>query len=454
MSDEFDVVLEQVRERVEPDDEERAALQAATDTLVERTEDALEDLPVDGEVLLVGSAARETWLAGDRDIDIFVSFPPDLEREQLRSYGLEVGHTVLPDGTEEFAEHPYVVGEYEGFDVDIVPCYAVESASDIKSAVDRTPFHARYVTDRLTPDLASDVRVTKQFLTGIGIYGSNLKTRGFSGFLTELLVLEYGGFRELVTAAADWDLPVRLDPEGHGTTTFEDDLVVIDPTDPERNVAAVLSTANLGRFIHFARDILDQPRLDLFETPDRDPLDADTVRERFRERNTTPVALTFDAPDIVDDQLWPQLDRSLSGIADELQRRGFDIFRTDRFVSDGEAMLLFELAVAQRPALERHTGPPVHVRIHAESFYEAYADGDATGPFIYEDRYVVERPREFTTAREFLESDKLFDVALGANVESALETGYTLAIGDDIATLADTFGEQFVRYLSPTPRRN
>ena len=472
MSEEFEAVVDRVRERVEPDEDERAALDAAAETLRERAQQALADLAVDGEVLLAGSAARNTWLAGDRDIDLFVSFPPDLDREKLRSFGLEVGHAVLEDGHEEFAEHPYVVGEFRGFDVDVVPCYGVESATDIQSSVDRTPFHTRYVDDRLTPTHASDVRLCKQFLTGIGIYGSNLRTKGFSGYLTELLVLEYGSFRDLLVAATDWQPPVHLDPEDHAAQTFSDSLVVIDPTDPERNVAAVLSTANVARFQHYARAMLANPREELFEPPQRTPLDSETVRERFAERATTPVAIEFEAPDVVDDQLWPQLERSSDGIASELHRQGFDVFRTDIFVMEGNAVLFFELAVAQRPAIERHVGPPVHVRVHADAFYETYAtehrerpDGSGSsetpsqsgplfGPFIDEDRYVVERPRQFTTAHEFLDSDALFDVALGTHIESALEAEYRVLTGEEVATLAECFGEQFARYLSPSPRQN
>lgn len=449
---EFEAVVEAVAERVEPDDAERRAMEAAVETLAERTTAALEDLPVDAELMQVGSTARGTWLAGERDIDFFVCFPPSLEADDLERYGLDIGHAVLPDGREEFAEHPYVVGELDGFDVDLVPCYAVEAATDIQSSVDRTPFHTRYLRERMTPKLTRDVRVCKQFMRGVGVYGSDLKTEGFSGYLTELLVLKYGGFRPLVEAAADWSPPVELDPEGHGAASFSDPLVVIDPTDPERNVAAVLSEENVARFQHFARDLLADPREELFFPEEDESLTPATVREEFAARGTTPVALTFSRPDIVEDQLWPQLERSREGVADELVRRGFDIFRTDAFADEERVALLFELSVAERPRVQRHTGPPVHVRAHAERFYDAYADADAYGPFIEDDRYVVEREREFTSAWEFLRSDAVFDVALGVHVESAIEEGYDLLVGEEVATLAERFGRELGWYLSPTVR--
>ena len=464
MSDEFDAVTARIRDRVEPDPAEREALDAAVERLVSRVEDAVADLPVETEIVLAGSTARDTWLAGDRDVDLFVCFPPDLDREQLESYGLQIGHEALPESHEEYAEHPYVVGDFEGFQVDLVPCYAVDDATDIQSAVDRTPFHTRYVAERLTPDLAGDVRVCKQLFEAIGVYGSDLRTKGFSGFLVELLVLDHGGFRPLVAAAADWQPPVRFDPEGHGRATFDDPLVVIDPTDPERNVAAVLSAANLARFQHFARELLADPREELFEPASPEPLTPAGVRDGFEWRGTTPVAVRFEAPDVVEDQLWPQLDRSEAGIADELDRWGFDVFRSDAFAeeggggsdagdADGDAVLLFELAVAERPRVERHDGPPVGVREHAERFYEAYADDQSSfGPFVDGDRYVVEREREYATATEFLDSDAIFDVALGAHVETALADGYDLLVGDDVATLADTFGEDLARFLDPSVR--
>ncbi|WP_137286391.1 CCA tRNA nucleotidyltransferase [Halorussus salinisoli] len=450
--DDFEEVVAAVREQIDPGESERARMREAVAALAERAEDAIADLPVAGDVIQVGSTARGTWISGDRDIDLFVRFPADVEREELESYGLEVGHAVLPEGREEFAEHPYVTGEFDGFDVDLVPCYRLDSATEIQSAVDRTPFHTEYLDSRLDSDLAEDVRLFKQFLKGIGAYGSDLRTRGFSGYLTELLVLEHGGFREVVEAAADdWHPPVRFDPEDHGRAEFDDPLVVIDPTDPERNVAAVCAAENVARLQHYARELLADPREDLFFPDPTEPLSGEEVREHVASRETTPVALRFDAPDVVEDQLYPQLRKSLAGVCDELDRRGFDPLRADEFADDS-AVLLVELEVAERPAVERHEGPPVHVRQHAEGFYEKYADDlEVYGPFVDGDRYVVEREREFETAVEFLESEGLFDVALGVRVESALEDDYVVLVGESIAELADEFGEELAAFFDPKP---
>jgi len=479
----LDAVLARVRERAIPEPEERERLRAVAADLTARAREAIADLPVAADVVQVGSTARGTWVSGDRDIDLFVRFDADLDREQLEEYGLAVGHAVLPDGHEEYAEHPYVKGTHEGFDVDLVPCHDVDRAGDLVSAVDRTPFHDAYLSARLDDDLADDVVLAKAFLKGIGAYGSDLRTEGFSGYLTELLVLELGGFVPLVESARSWHPPMEFDPESHAERTFDDPLVVVDPTDPTRNVAAVLSAANLARLQHYARDLLAAPRIELFETEPPEPLDAADVRDHVRRRETTPVAVTFDAPDLVDDQLWPQLRRSLDGIVRGLDAHGFDVLRAQAMVSTDrdaaardadahisaasetpddnrgwnrqtrQAALYAELEVAERPAVERHEGPPVAVKNHAESFYQSYADDvdpDTYGPFIDGTRYVVERERAFTTVRGYLESDAATDVALGAQVDRAFSDRDVL-VGDAVATLAGEFGGALREFYEPHP---
>ena len=481
--DELEAVLSRVRERVLPEPDERERLRETAAELTERTREAIADLPVEADVVQVGSTARGTWVAGDRDIDLFVRFDADLDRAELEEYGLEVGHAVLPDGHEEYAEHPYVKGRYEGFDVDLVPCHDVERAAELVSAVDRTPFHDAYLSARLDDDLAADVVVAKAFLKGIGAYGSDLRTEGFSGYLTELLVLELGGFVPLVESARSWHPPVEFDPEGHAERTFEDPLVVVDPTDPTRNVAAVLSATNLARFQHYARELLASPSESLFEPDEPAPLDSTEVRDHLDRRGTTPVAVVFDAPDIVDDQLWPQLRRSLNGIVGGLNEHGFDVLRAQAMTDAGgatgtgrpagaggtadneggerggeaggrvRAALYTELEVTERPAVERHEGPPVAVREHAANFYESYVDDvdpDTYGPFVDGDRYVVEREREFATVREYLESAAASEVALGARVEPAFDDRDVL-VGEAVATLAPAFGRPLREFYEPRP---
>ncbi|MFB6104103.1 MAG: CCA tRNA nucleotidyltransferase [Halobacteriaceae archaeon] len=448
--DGFEDVVATIRERVTPDADEEALLASVVETVTDRAAAAIADRDVDADVVHVGSTARGTWVSGDRDVDVFVRFAPDTDRETLETAGLAIGRAVLPEGQEEYAEHPYVSGELEGVAIDLVPCYRVEDATDIRSSVDRTPFHDQYLTARLDAETRAAVRVTKQFLTAIGAYGSDLRTQGFSGYLTELLVLEYGDFPAFIDAATEWTPPVRIDPVGHGATDFDAPLVVIDPTDPGRNVAAVVSPENVARVQHYARSLQADPRVGVFEPPTPDPIDPATLETHLERRATTPLAVTFTAPDIVEDQLYPQLHRSLAGVVQGLEGQGFSVLRSATWAQD-RGVLFVEPVVDALPAVERHEGPPVHVAEHATRFHDTYADDDGVyGPFIDGDRYVVERPREVRTAAAFLE-EELLTVSLGTHVESAIEDGYDVLVGEAVTGLLPEFGVELARYFAPRP---
>jgi len=78
-------------------------------------------------------------------------------------------------------------------------------------------------------------------------------------------------------------------------------------------------------------------------------------------------------------------------------------------------------------------------------------DPDSYGPFVEDGRYVVERPRECPSVREFLESDQLFNVGVGPDVAANLRQGYEVVAGEEIASLAGRFGHELARYFDPRP---
>jgi tRNA nucleotidyltransferase (CCA-adding enzyme) len=94
----------------------------------------------------------------------------------------------------------------------------------------------------------------------------------------------------------------------------------------------------------------------------------------------------------------------------------------------------------------------VAVREHATGFFDAYAEDELCfGPFLDGDRYVVERPREWTDATDYLTSDAIFEVGLGVRIAEALGDGYDLLVDDEIVELVDTVGMGLTEYLTPRP---
>ena len=177
-------------------------------------------------------------------------------------------------------------------------------------------------------------------------------------------------------------------------------------------------------------------------------MESDTFADLLEGRGTRLVAVVFEAPDVVEDQLYPQLRKTRKSLVKELEDRGFDILRSDAF-ADKNAVILVEANVGVQSNVEKHIGPPVHVREHATAFVEKYDDANVVGPYIENGRYVVEREREHTTVEGFVRSDAFFGIGTGKHIETEMKEGYDVLVNYECADLLDEFGVEFARYFDP-----
>src|SRR5438034_172422 len=298
-------VEEKVLARIRPSAEEEARIERAVKDLLERLTNLLRSKGWEAKPFLAGSVAKGTHLTGT-EIDVFVAFPPDLPRSDLESRGLALGK-ILERGEHRYAEHPYTRGWHAGFEVEIVPCYRITDATQRMSAVDRTPLHVDYVLGRIKEGQADEIRLLKAWAEGIGVYGAEAKILGFSGYLCELLVLKYGTFRGVLEASLAWrrGLVVELDrPAGR---SFEEPLVVIDPVDPNRNVASAVSIEQLATFVHASREYLMNSSERFFFPRPLKPLSIPKLRAAAKRRGGGLLAIAIPAPSVTEDVLYPQL---------------------------------------------------------------------------------------------------------------------------------------------------
>jgi tRNA nucleotidyltransferase (CCA-adding enzyme) len=386
------------------------------------------------EGMVVGSIARDTWVRGDRDLDVFMLFDPSLSRESLETEGLalarKIAGTFTDDFHEKYAEHPYINAYIDDVDVDLVPCYNVESAVKIQSAVDRTPFHTRYITDKIN-GLIDDVLLLKRFTKAGGIYGSDQMTEGFSGYLCELLILHYGGFAALLQGASAWRPHTLIDIEKHAAKEFDEPLIVIDPVDPKRNVAASVSLDRMVEFTELAHGYLEYPSMEFFKLPAPQSISQEDLTALLDNRGTSLYAVTFATPPYIEEIIVPQLKRSMGAIRMQLERGGFTVHHADYIMEPDRCMLLFELLIAKLPKIRNHLGPPLWNQVNAEKFRNKHLTSFWQGPFIGNGRYEMEVTREFTDARDLLSSEALLQVSLGKHVRESLLRGWEVSEGAD-----------------------
>ncbi len=356
--------------------------------------------------------AKGTWISGKADasgttdVDIFIKFPLETSEEYLKEKGLYLGSECIKrmGGTAEYryASHPYVTGLIAEMKIDFVPCYDIKDTKKIKSAVDRTIPHTEYVKKHLTPEEALEVLLLKCFMSTIETYGSEFKVGGFAGYLCELLVIHYGTFLNVLESAAEeWKPGYQVDLENYGTAhLFTEPLVVVDPVDPNRNVAAALSLQKMSEFVVASRNFLENSSPSYFQKIEIGA-DLNQIKTDFEGRGTKTLILSFKAPDIPADALYPQIKKTVNSIVRLLERNGFKTFGGDYWTDEKEKVLiLLEFETWKLPLIKKHYGPPVWSREHAENFIEKYREKT----WLEEDRWVAEVKREHTGVQDLIET--------------------------------------------------
>ena len=361
-------------------------------------------------VVLAGSLSRNTHLKGDNDIDLFLLFDKKLGRAEFEREGLRIGKVIFRGHKWEkaFSEHPYIRGTIKGFDVEIVPSYKIKDTSELQSAVDRTPFHTKYLQERLKEKQKDEVRLLKQFLKGIACYGADLKVSSFSGYLVELLVLTYGDFKGVLKAASQWKQGEVIDREKYYKTEKEPfrkfhkaPLIMVDPIDRNRNVAAALSLHQFSRFIAASRAFLKKPSEKFFFGRKVKPWTLGKVKKMLSQKELVAVEIGYPQK-FIPDVMWGQLKRLAAKLHSQLESHDFRIYRHAYWMDEKKVMVvLIELENLVIQKVHKVFGPSVRLKDHSEKFLKKHSKAIA-GPRIEDGRWVVETKRKYWDARTFL----------------------------------------------------
>ena len=464
-----EAVCSEVLERITPGREERERVFSLAEEIMGHLKALLAEEGIWHEVRLEGSLAKDTWLSGEADVDIFVRFKPDVPRKFFRTRFLELAKEATREleQVERFAEHPYLECYANGIRINIVPCYATEPGAWL-SATDRTPYHTEYVKRHLDERLRGEVRLLKKFMKGIGAYGAELRIGGFSGYLCELLVIYYGGFLETLRAASRWRKRIVIDPAGHyagreeeALELFKHHLIVIDPIDPGRNAAASVGLEKMALFILAAREFLKRPSEAFFFPEEPEPIDIKDLGDVLRSRGTSLIAIHIGFHDIAPDILWGQLRRTSRALKNMLKNEGFKVFRTAAWSDENSnCVLLFELETAHLPPVEKHVGPPIWLEEHVERFLKKNVGDERIicGPFVEEDRICVLKKRRWPNAIEFLR-ERLRNGGKEAGVARLLAKhvarGFNILSDEAITELCgelEGFKEFLIDFLTGRPR--
>ncbi len=372
-------------------------------------------VPGNVEIMVAGSAARGTNLRGNSDIDIFLLFNNPVPKSRMESVAIDVAKKMVKGKKNEsyivrYAEHPYarLFLDGVGLRVDLVPAYKIESVKDKLTSVDRTQLHNEFVKSALSQRQQDDVRILKALLRFHGIYGAEAKVEGFSGYLCELLTYSYGSFSKLLLGMANAKPPVviNLSDGQHDPAklvkVFGKKLIVIDPTDEDRNVAANVSDESFARFALLCRVLLLWPTEKNFRGVGySDTNSKGKLSEISKKLGVGLYAVSFQSDDISDEVIWQQLKRMMVSASVAMSKLGFAPLISLQEV-DGTAAVMGFMINESKKRYKVVVGPSALMRDASAAFMEAHASKSVVFRSIENDRLYVVEKADCTTPEEAL----------------------------------------------------
>ncbi|MBY8987759.1 MAG: hypothetical protein KGD61_04845 [Candidatus Lokiarchaeota archaeon] len=404
---------------------------------------------------------KQTQLKNDFDIDLFVGlnyelYKPNydglsknkLKKESKKDFRSLCNNWIIKSLTlKEFhhprllyAEHPYVTVDYlvsnYTIKIDIVLFFDLELDYIMNygpvTAVDRSPWHGRFVKDNLSQKQKNDVRVLKQFFKANHCYGdkSAVGKVGFIGYSAELLIHHFGNLHDLFSNFAKLkDNPIdfsnRSIDELKKIQHFQNDYIIItDPVDKNRNVASAISEKAYKYIKQRINEFLGNPSKDYFlieNIPEIDITKIDRhlgekifIVEVKNENNEIHYTINRDKLYSIGDSIKANGEKEFSH-AERFGQIEFEVY----FEHDLEE---YNLSIfCEKPEIEKkylRRGPPIKDKVHSEKFMKKNPNYFEKDGFLW-----VNSVRDYSTFEDFLRvtlRDKLPDNLKIVNISNLM----------------------------------
>ena len=372
-----------LQKNIEPTEKE-TEIQTKIDVDVRaRIQEKIDELGLTDKVDYIetqGSYVKGTDLPSKgSDMDIFVVFNPNVGEEERKDLGLKIGLATLDkeyansqgwdnfkvdakDQANKYAEAFFDV-DGQTVEVQIVPTRNMDIYDIIKKEIngkketadgnkisigmERTPHQTKFMNENLSVEQKLEVRTLKKFMKETGLYDSSVKSQGFSGYSTEVLIYNLGSFENVVDYFADYKmgkvlgLPSesdRKDLAEHGVElTYvtknketkmdetkdkyteeyyntdqsykKNSIHMTDPIDPNRDIGGAISEAKLAKTILTMKHVKEYGK-----APDK-----------VEPTTMNGVSLTFTSSGTDENTVGSQVQKLQKNIIDSLGELGFKV---------------------------------------------------------------------------------------------------------------------------------
>lgn len=367
------------------------------------------------KAVLGGSGAKDSWLPGLNEADVFVQFDYKTYKDKddrlsdmlERALKKTFGRAQRIHGSRDY----FRVKDGE-FLFEVVPILKIRKPEEARNITDISPLHAKWVKKH--KKLADQMRLSKAFAKANKIYGAESYIKGFSGYALEILTVHYGSFEKFIRAVARWKDRKVIDMAKHhknvdlevNRSKLESPLVLIDPVQAGRNASAAVSKEKYELLKSLAKDFIKKPSADYF-VPSK--IAIEDIRQRARKYPAVILAARplRGNPDVVGCKLLKGFE-FISGRLDRfgLKESGWD------WPGRGRALFWFILKKDRLPDTFVFAGPPIMIEKHVKKFRKKYRKTHVKRGRIYatvKDPY----PRLNAYLKNVLKEDYLKDKTRG-----------------------------------------
>lgn len=363
------VVIKKALKKAVPTDAEKKKITKVINLTKKSIEDKIKEMRINADVLVGGSVAKGTWIKGQHDIDFFIRFYGYPEEAMKRIFQKLV-LSVFENAQVMHGSRDYFKVKYNKYDLELVPVLKIDSPSKAKNSMDASPFHVDYVKRRIedNPDLANQIRLLKLFAKAINVYGAETHISGLSGYVTELLMIHFKRFENLVLASEEIKPKYFIDLEGYykgfweakqklSESKLKSPIIIIDPVLKERNACAALSYSTFSKLLLSLRLFLRKPSLSFFT---RKEIKVSDLKERSKKRGTLLVTHTIPIGS-KEDIFFAKLRKKINTIHSKIEKEDIFVYDYGYFKKDEKVVVYFELETLKVPKVKKHYGPPVWV---------------------------------------------------------------------------------------------
>ncbi|MHA1473733.1 MAG: hypothetical protein ACTSRX_11245 [Promethearchaeota archaeon] len=388
---------------------------------------------------------KQTALKNTADIDLFIGIDPEIifnhnfsskkeKKEFIRSKFKDLTNSWLIPCLKDkglknvrmsYAEHPYVSADFMGIELDIVICFDVTSDYLQKNgpitAVDRTPHHTRFIRDNINEKQKNDIRLLKHFFKCYNCYGdkSALGRSGFIGYSAELLIFYYDSiwnlflnFEEISSKIIYHQKIFNSIKNPYKNKSYltikskifpNDYLIILDPTDINRNVGSSISKRAFKHIYHQIQNFCEKPNIIYFEHHD-----LPSIKQLNLSDEQLSCYFYAQFQEIQEDHYTKYRDKLYSLMEQIIKKASKEKTLESRFINViGE--LVFNTETGQyilafftdtpiiRPEFKRE-GPKKKSKTHFEKFKEKHPDAFEENDQIF---LILKRP--FTQFKDFLD---------------------------------------------------